>query len=160
MQKTLPSTRFARTKRQAAAWLGISVVSLDAWVAKGCPTLPGRGPRKEIGFDLMEVCRWRFGAPVPEGGKLDPAQEKARLDKLRADQVEDAIKVRRGELIEAETYRSELSSVVKTIATGLEGMPEVLERDCHLDGATVERVIVVLDRLREGMYRALGGTDA
>jgi hypothetical protein len=39
-------------------------------------------------------------------------------------------------------------------------MPEVLERDCHLDGATVERVIVVLDRLREGMYRALGGTDA
>jgi phage terminase Nu1 subunit (DNA packaging protein) len=155
MQRTLPSTRFASTKREAAAWLGVSVVTLDAWLAKGCPSQPGRGPRKEIGFDLMEVCRWRFGAPVPEGGRLDPAQEKAALDRVRREQIEDAIRIKRRELIGAEEFRTALSASLKVVATGLEGMPEILERDCHLDGATVERIIAVLDRLREDMYHAL-----
>lgn len=155
MQRTLPSSRFASTKREAAAWLGISVVSLDAWVAKGCPTLPGRGPRKEIGFDLMEVCRWRFGAPVPEGGRLDPGQEKARLDKLRADQIADAIAVKRRELIPAEQFREGLAGPFKLLANTVESLPDVLERDAGLTGAQVELCIKICDRLREDLYRKL-----
>jgi phage terminase Nu1 subunit (DNA packaging protein) len=155
MQRTLPSTRFAETKRQAAAWLGVSVVTLDAWIAKGCPTLPGRGPRKEIGFDLMEVCRWRFGAPVPEGGRLDPGQEKARLDKLRADQIADAIAVKRGELIPAEEFRQGLAGPFKLLANTVESLPDVLERDAGLTGAQAELCIKICDRLREDLYQKL-----
>jgi phage terminase Nu1 subunit (DNA packaging protein) len=157
MQRTLPSTRFASTKREAATWLGVSVVSLDAWLAKGCPTLEGRGPRKEIGFDLMEVCRWRFGAPTTssEGDKLDPAQEKARLDRLRADQIADAIAVKRRELIPAEQFREGLARPFKLLAQTVESLPDVLERDAGLTGAQAELCIRICDRLREDLYQQL-----
>lgn len=153
MQRTLPATRFASTKREAAAWLGVSVVTLDAWVGKGCPTLPGRGPRKEIGFDLLEVCRWRYGAPEPEGGRLDPGQEKARLDKLRADQIADAIAVKRGELIPVAEYADAYTAGLKPVAIGLESMPDILERDCGLTGAQVEKMQTIIDGMREQIYQ-------
>jgi hypothetical protein len=90
-----------------------------------------------------------------DGERLDPQQERARLDKLRADQVADAIAIKRRDLIPASEYADALTRALKPVAIGLESLPETLERDCHLDGATVERIIGVLDRIREDMYRGI-----
>ncbi|WP_408648020.1 DUF1441 family protein [Thiocapsa bogorovii] len=115
-------------------------------------------------FDLLAVAEWRF-TPKPdaatEPGTLDPQRERARLDAARADLAETQLGKVRGELITAADFERVLSETIKPIATGLESLPDLLERDAGIDGAAVERVIAVVDRMRESLYRQIvEGTGA
>lgn len=92
-------------------------------------------------------------------GPLDPAQEKAALDAARRAEIEDRLRVRRRELLPAEDFAAELSSAFKAVATALESLPDVLERDAGIDGAAVERCQAVIDRLREDLYTRLSRHD-
>jgi phage terminase Nu1 subunit (DNA packaging protein) len=137
---------------QIAAHLDISLRTLREYyakglVAKGAPLDEQRGAYIR---HLREVAANR-----KPNGPLDPQQEKARLDQLRADEVADRLAQKRGELIEAHVFERELASAFKTIASALESLPDVLERDAGLDGAGVERVQTVVDRLREELVTRL-----
>ncbi len=114
-------------------------------------TETGRGIDRE--YHLTDVVRALY--LDGSGARLDPQQEKARLDKLRADQIADAIAVKRRELIDVEQYRTALSAVLKTVATTLESLPDLLERDAGLPGAAVARAVVTIDALRETLFKAI-----
>jgi phage terminase Nu1 subunit (DNA packaging protein) len=144
-------------KGQAAAWFDVSPQALDGWIRRGCPAVTRGSAGTPWVFDLRALAEWRYGRQATPEGRPDPAMmsPKERLDHFRALREEVKHQQEIGELIPAEEFRTALSASLKVVATGLEGMPEILERDCHLDGATVERIIAVLDRLREDMYHAL-----
>jgi hypothetical protein len=60
-----------------------------------------------------------------------------------------------GELIPAADYESALAAALKTVASGLESLPDLLERDAALPGQAVERAIAVIDGLRDSIYQRL-----
>ncbi len=87
-----------------------------------------------------------------DGPRMDPAQERAALDRVRREQIEDAIRIRRKELIPASVYADSTTSVFKGIAQFFEGIPDDLERKGVLPPAAVEPLVRAIDAQRELLY--------
>ncbi len=83
------------------------------------------------------------------------AEARARREWARAEL--DVMRLRREalELLPAEDFRRGMAEAFKLLATTLESLPDVLERDCALAGSAVERVQRVVDNLREDLYRRM-----
>ncbi|GHA85364.1 DUF1441 family protein [Modicisalibacter luteus] len=62
-------------------------------------------------------------------------------------------------LIPDDEFARELSTLAKTVAAGLDSLPDMLERDAGLSPEALERVQATIDTLREQMYQA-AVTDA
>jgi phage terminase Nu1 subunit (DNA packaging protein) len=151
-------------KAGVAVFFGVSPQSVDAWIRRGLPALERGTQGKPWRFDLLEVARWRFSpsAGTATEGDPDPANmaPRERLDHFRALREQAKHEVEMRQLIPAAEFESGIANVIKPIATGLESLPDLLERDVGLTGAQVEKAIATCDALRESLYRALGGTDA
>jgi hypothetical protein len=83
------------------------------------------------------------------------AKAKAKRETYRAHLEELKYREAAKELIQARDFEIELASGFKAVATTLETLPDILERDCELTGAQVERVQAVIDRLRDDLYSRL-----
>ena len=150
-------------KAGMAAFFGISLPTCDSWIRSGMPVVERGDSGRPWRVDLLAAAEWRFKPKTDaaaESGKLDPQHEKARLDAARADLAETQLGKVRGELIPAAEFEHALSEALKTTAMTLESLPDLLERDAGLPGAAVDRAIVVIDRLREDLYRRLTGIEA
>jgi len=116
-----------------------------------------RGERgKQWQFDLLAVAKWKYGAPEDDKDD-DPEQlsPKERLDWYRGETERVKLAQAKGELIPAAQYEADLADALKRVATGLESLPDVLERDVGIGGAAVERTIAAVDAMREDLYKAL-----
>lgn len=154
-QDHIPQERCGN-KGDVANWFGVAMTTVDQWIRRGCPYLQ-RGERgKPWQFDLLAVAKWKYGASDVEPGedpeKLDP---KARLDWYRGTRERTKHMEECGELIEAVAFERALSEAFKTVASTLESLPDVLERDAGLDGPGVERAQMVIDRVRADLHRRL-----
>jgi phage terminase Nu1 subunit (DNA packaging protein) len=162
--KTVPNERIAPTKAAMAAWFGVSPQAVDGWLRRGCPRLSPVGKAGPIRFDLMEVCRWKFGAQQHEtstaAGKLDPQHERARLDAARADIEQVKLGKIRGELVEAAEFERALAEPLKLVAMTLEGLPDHLERVVGIGPEVVEAIVAALDNVRENVYQRMIATTA
>ncbi len=58
------------------------------------------------------------------------------------------------QLIPDDEFARELSFMAKTVAAGLDSLPDMLERDAGLAPEAIERVQATIDALREQMYQA------
>jgi len=63
-------------------------------------------------------------------------------------------------LIPVEEVHREMSRLAKTVANGLDGLADMLERDAGLSPEAVERVERVTDLMREQLYQAVIEEDA
>jgi phage terminase Nu1 subunit (DNA packaging protein) len=145
-------------KADLANWFGVSLTTADQWLRRGCPYLQ-RGERgKEWRFDYLAVAKWKYGvtdaAADDDPEKLNP---KERLDWYRGTRERTRHQQEIGELIPAAEYEQALSSSLKQVAVTLESLPDLLERDAGLPGPAVEKAIIIIDALRERLYKALGG---
>ncbi len=156
--KTAPQQSRIVNKAGMAAFFGISLPTADSWLRNGCPIVSRGDSGTPWQIDLLEAAKWRFG-PKPtaetEAGKLDPQQEKARLDSARATLAEIAVQEKAGTLIQAEIFREALADSFKHLAMTLESLPDLLERDAGITGGAVDRAIIVLDKAREQLYARL-----
>ncbi|MNR32754.1 hypothetical protein D3C85_1503680 [compost metagenome] len=48
-----------------------------------------------------------------------------------------------------------MATAFKALSQGLDTIPDVLENDCALGAAEVEKTIEVIDNIREGLYQQL-----
>jgi phage terminase Nu1 subunit (DNA packaging protein) len=80
---------------------------------------------------------------------------KAKKETFRAQLEELKYRQAAKELVPAIECERAIADIVKTVARTLEGLPDILERDCALSGPVVERVIQVIDAMREDLYRSL-----
>lgn len=57
-----------------------------------------------------------------------------------------------GQLVQIDDMRIQVSGLCKTVASSLDSLPDVLERDCGIEGHALERVQEVVDGVREELY--------
>jgi len=112
------------------------------------------GPNRAHLFDSRQALRAIYSADS-DGAALDPAQARARLDTARAEKTELDLAAARGELLPAEVHRDALADALKIVASTLEALPDVLERDAGIGAAGVARAVRAVDALREELYRKL-----
>jgi len=108
----------------------------------------------------------RPGAGRPPGSGRKPkteqndaytvlAKAKAKRETYRAQMEELRYKEAAKDLIPATQYERALASAFKVVASTLESLPDVLERDAGIDGPAVARCQAVIDRVREDLYSSL-----
>lgn len=93
------------------------------------------------------------------GGKSsknpDEMPPKDRLDWYKGNREKKRDQQEAGDLIPAATMERTLADALKIVAVTLEALPDVLERDCGIDGKTVTKAQEVIDRLREDLHERL-----
>jgi phage terminase Nu1 subunit (DNA packaging protein) len=146
-------------KNGLAQFFDVSLPAVDAWLRRGLPYVEKGTQGKQWKFDLLSVAEWRFSPTTGTGteGSIDPdaLDPKARLDWYRGTRERTRHQQEIGELIEAETFRTELSAVLKSVANTLEDLPDRMEREAHIPGAAVEVAVRVVDDLRELMFKRI-----
>jgi len=148
----IPKQRLTN-KAGVAEWFQVSVKAVDGWVRKGCPVREEGARNRAWEFDLREVSRWLDTPAQKAESGGDFQAERTRLTREQADKLEIENRTRRGELYEACEYDKATAHVFKMIASTLETLPDVLERDAGLEGHQLEPVFAALDRMREQLYR-------
>jgi hypothetical protein len=85
-------------------------------------------------------------------GKLPP---KARLDHYKAERERIKLGMETGLLLEAAKVEVAITQAFKSLATVLDTLPDILERDCGLTGDKVIRLQEIIDNSRESLYESL-----
>lgn len=90
-------------------------------------------------------------------GGSDPADlpPKDRLDHYRAEREKIKWETEQRLSIPAPEVEQVVATAFKALSQGLDTLPDVLENDCALGPDEVERVIEVVDGIREGLYQQL-----
>lgn len=123
---------------------------------------PAGSKRGNPTYALADIGPALFGEKKPIAGGLDfdqfPHERKAwfqsETERLK---VETQLK----QLVPAHEFAREMSMLAKTVAAGLDSLPDALERDAGLAPEAIERVQHVIDALREEMYQAaVGDTES
>lgn len=150
---TGPVQRIAN-KAQAAEFFGVSPQAIDGWIRRGCPAEQRAAPGRPWKFDLLRLAEWRFSSSPDSGPNADPdtMTPKERLDHFRAESEKLKLSAALGQVIPVDQFERELARAFKSVASTLESLPDVLERDAGLSGAAVERCQALVDRLREEMH--------
>jgi phage terminase Nu1 subunit (DNA packaging protein) len=163
--RIVPERRKAN-KAEAAAWFEVGLPSINNWIQRGCPVIQqGRKGQQWI-IDLKAMHEWHlrktglFGTEN-EHGQIDPETmiPKDRLDWYRGTRERTRHMEEAGELIPAARFEAEMARVLKTVAIGLESLPDVLERDAGITGAAVERAQAIIDRMRDELHAKLIEVD-
>jgi phage terminase Nu1 subunit (DNA packaging protein) len=104
---------------QLATFFDVSLVTVDAWVRRGCPHKKnGRNYR----FDCREVVRWRL-RHTQDQAKRDLSQEGARLARAQARKHELELAQIEGRLVDAEEMGAMYAELVKNFRDKVRGIP-------------------------------------
>ena len=89
------------------------------------------------------------------GFEPDDLAPKDRLDHYRAEREKIKWEAEQRISIPAPEVEQVVATAFKELSQGLDTLPDVLENDCALGAEEVERVIVVVDGVREALYQQL-----
>lgn len=81
---------------QLATLFGVTAARITKYVAEGMPT-ESKGRGKAASFDVSTCVRWLFERRAPRAGE----DERARYFRLQGDKIEQELRHRAGELVEA-----------------------------------------------------------
>jgi phage terminase Nu1 subunit (DNA packaging protein) len=119
----LKPDRLYLPKKLMAEAFGISVQAFSAWKVEAA-----RRHGREVLYFLPDVIRWRLNRDQDEDGddRLNPAQEKARLDKAKADHEELKVDRLRGTLLLADAVEDAWVGMVMAARAKMDAMPSKL----------------------------------
>ena len=145
----IPPERSAN-KKGAADWFGVSLPTLDTWIARGCPIVQRGSKGVPWVLDLLEVAKWRFGADdVPEGEfNPDGLTPRERKDWYDGEAKRLDIAERLKELVSIDSHREEVARICKFFAGFLEDFPDTLEREVNLSPDAVIALQHKIDAMR------------
>lgn len=168
------------TRSQISRALGVTVVTIDDWIAKGMPVAERGSRGRPYKFDLEACQSWKRDEDARElaererqealireqalkvtGGVADdmaisPEKRRAHYDAEFAWRREA---LARGELISAADVERRLEEAFKFLAQGLQSLPDVLARKCGLPPEQVTQLQSVIDAWQEDMARILQEQD-
>ncbi|WP_417788212.1 DUF1441 family protein [Stutzerimonas xanthomarina] len=117
---------------------------------------PAGSKRGNPTYALADIGPALFGEKKPISGGVDFDQfPDARKAWFQSENERLKFEKEIKQLIPAHEFARELSLLAKTVAAGLDSLPDMLERDAGLNPETIERVQKVTDALREQMYQAV-----
>nr|WP_282450814.1 DUF1441 family protein [Marinobacter bryozoorum] len=107
-------------------------------------------------YALKDVGPALFGDVVTgTGTDPDEMMPKDRKDWYQSENERIKLEKEMRALIPIEEVHREMSQLAKSIASSLDSLPDLLERDAGLPGEAIDLVEGVTDNLREQMYRAI-----
>ena len=126
----MTTDEFSINQRQVAYLLDVDARTIRAWQDAADDPLPcTRGKRGTANtYDPRLVVRWyinrRFGDLTNSESAGDPQQMRARLDKLRGDQVEHDLAIKRGEYAPIQALQFAVGDMAGQIKSIFEGLPK------------------------------------
>jgi len=123
---------------------------------------PAGSKRGNPTYALADIGPALFGEKTPIAGGVDLDQfPDARKAWYQSENERLKFEKEIKQLIPSHEFARELSMLAKTVAAGLDSLPDMLERDAGLSPAAIDRVQHVIDALREEMYQAaVGDTES
>jgi phage terminase Nu1 subunit (DNA packaging protein) len=114
--------RFIFSKQELAQMRNVSVQAVTGWVQRGCPTLGKNG--RVLEFYLPDVIDWLITRESVQSGIGTAQAEKARLDRLRADEVEFNLSVKRAEYVPTDAVKYAIADFAGQAAAIVEALPK------------------------------------
>lgn len=148
------------TRRGLAEAFEVHMQTVTGWEQEGMPVeLRGTRGRPSM-YRLKDVIAWRIDRELrargaAEGSKLSPQEQRALLDEKRREELDLRIRLRRGELVEADEAARDLANVASATKARLRRIPDAAaERLVSAAAAGPSRVRALLlgeidDALRE-----------
>ena len=117
--------------------LGVVPKTLRTWMDDPQDPVPvaqrGRKGASHV-FDAAAVVQWYIGrclaAAAPNAQRLDAAQERARLDRLRCDELETKLAAQRRELIPVTVLRDAAADAAGQICAIFGALPKHIKAAC------------------------------
>lgn len=107
-------------------------------------------------YALKDVGPALFGDVVSaSGADPDEMHPKDRKDWYQSENERIKLEKEMRSLVPVEEVHREMSQLAKSIASSLDSLPDLLERDAGLPPEAIDMVEGVTDSLREQMYRAI-----
>ncbi len=150
--KPIPERRKAN-KAELAEFFDVSIPAIDGWCRRGCPYIQRGAKGMQWVFDIRAVAEWYYKGDTSTEDDPEKMSPKDRLDWYRGARERTRHLEECGELIKSSEYERALSNALKTVAVGLESLPDVLERDAGIDGQAVELCQKRIDTMREELYQ-------
>lgn len=99
----------------------------------------------------------RLFARTEAGDVVDPddLSPKERRDWWEGTKTMVNLQEKAGELIPVDDVRRQMSTLVQSIISEFETLPDILERDCGADPGMVLRVQAAVDKVRESTYHRI-----
>ena len=141
---------------QLAALSGVHRQTVSARLKNVRPAGGNDSNLKLYGLTDVLAELMKMPAPVAEG-EMEPQDRKAwyqsERERLKFEQEV-------GELIPASDVAREFAEMAKAMIQVLETLPDILERDCALNPATVSRVQSIIDDLRDQIAQRVSEAGA
>lgn len=160
-------------RQEIADLIGVTVVTIDRWIAAGMPVEETGGNGRPYRIDPEAVISWRKDRDAEEQKRAEAVEQRKRdlqdsFD-LRGGSAEGAdalnlseraryyeaeaqrIKVAklRGELIEVSRLQVSIDRLFGFLADQIQALPDRLERDCGLPPEAVELVVKTVNEWQE-----------
>lgn len=139
--------RMLLPKHIIAKAFGVSVDSVTKWDVN-----PAARKGREALYYLSEVVNYRQGG---DGTRLDPGQEKAKLDQIRREQAELNLRKQRGEIVEVDEVCNELEKELIACRQKLLALPNKMARPIILAETPQE----VQEMLSKEVHKCLEGLN-
>jgi phage terminase Nu1 subunit (DNA packaging protein) len=144
-QKAPAAARQTVSRRELARLLGVSANRVTKYVADGLPS-ETRGPGKPAAFDLAGCMRWFLA----RRGSRSTEDERQRYFRLQGDKIEQEIRHRAGELVEAADVERRWAGMVTAARERLLSLPgTAVQRGLVAAAHEDELIALVHDALRE-----------
>jgi len=142
-------------KQELATLFDVSLPSIDAWLRRGAPYVVKGTNGVSWKFDIIAISKWLY--TPKESSAIDPdnMSPKDQLDWYKAQREKVKYRTECCELMLASAYEKDLSTVLKSLATSLETLPDLLERNAGLKDDAIELVRSCVDNMRESLYNSL-----
>jgi hypothetical protein len=165
------------SKKALASAFNTSTNTIDKWVQHGMPVENEGGNGQSYEFQLSHCWAWYHARNAEQkerqdqesaavramqlaltGGQLgegiDSLSPKEKREVIETQMAYEQFELARGSMIPKEEFLALLDGVFVPIRDGITTLPDRLERECDLDGNTVERAVIICDEtLSEAQQR-------
>lgn len=109
------------TKREIAQFFGVSSVSIDNWIARGCPVAERTDDGRFKAMNLRDVVRWRY--EESETGPSTLEEARTRLANEQADKAALENAETRGELVRVAAVAESWGRMISAARARLLSLP-------------------------------------
>lgn len=138
-------------RTQLAMLFAVSLPTIDAWLRKGCPHSK---QDKQYRFSIANVAKWLY-KPVETDNNPNNMSPKDQLDWYRAQREKNRYLLESGDLMLARDFEIALSDSLKQLATSLEALPDLIERNTPCNSDVIDLVRIQVDYMRQSLYNDL-----
>ncbi len=165
-------------KRELSDFFGISLPTLDAWIADGLPALVEGTNGRQWEFQASAAWAWKCGRDEGEriksteaqaaiaamrlaliGGKsgnsIQSLAPKERQQLYDVEAAYERLKRERNQSLDRDEVNQVMTDLLRMVRDSVSTLPDTLERVANLDGRTVDKAIEACDNLLESLEQII-----